>query len=169
MKILLTGFMGSGKSTVAPIIAKKLESPLVELDSLILKSAEVQSVSEIFKNFGEDYFRALETACLESALLEENIVISGGGGVLFSNNNLEVLKKADIFLVYLETSFDVLSKRLASNNLVKDRPLFQDKEKARELYDSRLPIYEEAANLKVTTDELSPSLVAERIIKNLNC
>ena len=81
MKIVLIGFMATGKSTVAPLVAAKLGLEVVEMDDLIVKQSGRQSIVEIFEDGGEAVFRKLEAAVGKSLEHRDNAVISTGGGV----------------------------------------------------------------------------------------
>lgn len=126
-KILLIGYMGSGKSTVGKGLANKLNLPFFDLDALI-EQKEQKTVAEIFKINGEIYFRKLEHQILHQ-FLQDNInkgyVLSLGGGTPCYANNHEVLQREGIFSIYLKTSIKNLVDRLtASGNI---RPLISDK------------------------------------------
>lgn len=149
--IVLCGFMGCGKSTVGKNIARKSGKRFVDMDSFIEQKAGM-SVSEIFEKYGEQGFRDMEhEACIELSR-EKNLIIASGGGALTFERNVEVFKQSDV-IVLLDVSLDTIKLRLRDD---KKRPLLQrpDKDKAMaELYEKRLPLYKNAADVTVKGEE----------------
>ena len=90
--ICLIGFMGCGKTTIGKILSEALNEKWIDLDDYIEKKAG-KRISEIFKEEGEAYFRALEQDCLKQLLQEEKGIISTGGGVIISPENVKMLQK----------------------------------------------------------------------------
>jgi len=117
-RIYLTGFMGSGKSTIAPILANTLGYTSVDIDREIEKSAG-KTVREIFESFGEEYFREIERKVLQELSHREECVISLGGGTIISDVNLNIVKSTGV-LVYLKVSEEQLFHRLKHKT---DRPM----------------------------------------------
>lgn len=158
-QIVLTGFMGAGKSTVGKILAEKLALPLVDIDTEIQSEHQV-SITEIFANLGEPAFRKLEHQMLTRALLQDAI-ISTGGGIILSDDNRMKLEAAD-FVVYLKTSPDTFLARLKGDTT---RPLIQEKSRDEiiALCESRTKLYESVAHLILETDELTPEEIAVQI------
>lgn len=113
MKIAVCGYMGSGKSTVSQLLAEKLKLDFIELDKEIEKK-ENFSISEIFAQKGEIYFRKKETLVLEETLSNtKKAIISLGGGTPCYGNNLELLKNdEELKLVYLKVTPQNLTQRL---------------------------------------------------------
>lgn len=146
--IVLCGFMGCGKSTVGRNIARKTGKKFVDMDSYIEGKAGL-TVSEIFDKFGEDGFRDMEhSACKELSQLKGLIIASGGGAFTFERN-VSVFKGKDT-IVLLDVPLSVIKYRLRNDKV---RPLLQrpDKDKAmQELYEKRLPIYKNAADIIVS-------------------
>ena len=162
MKIILIGFMGSGKTTVANILAKKLNLEVIEMDQLILTKSGRNSISEIFSLDGERHFRNLETIAVKEISELNNAIISTGGGIVMKKRNLEHLKNGTIF--FLKTSFEILEKRLRKDDT---RPLFKDKIKAKKLFNLRKNIYEKWADHTILTNKKSIDEVANNLLKNL--
>ena len=162
MKIILIGFMGSGKTTVANILAKKLNLEVIEMDQLILTKSGRNSISEIFSLDGERHFRNLETIAVKEISELNNAIISTGGGIVMKKRNLEHLKNGTIF--FLKTSFEILEKRLRKDDT---RPLFKDKIKAKKLFNLRKNIYEKWADQTILTDKKSIDEVVNNLLKNL--
>jgi shikimate kinase len=111
MKIVLLGYMGSGKSSIGKLLAKQFSYTFVDLDEYISKK-EQNSVSEIFKNKGEIYFRKKETEYLLDLLqLSESFILAVGGGTPCFGNNMTLLSKMAT-TIYLKTSINTLVHRL---------------------------------------------------------
>jgi shikimate kinase len=122
MRIFLIGFMGSGKTHWGTRIADKLQIPFYDLDAVILNS-EGMSISEIFANKGEEYFRYMEKQTLEDLVSrEENFVLSAGGGTPCFFNNIEFMKRSGKVL-WLNTSLEALNQRLLKEKM--SRPLLR--------------------------------------------
>lgn len=120
-KIILVGYMGSGKSTIGSLLAKKLEVPFIDLDSYI-ENSENKSIAKIFKQFGEIYFRKLEHKYLCEFLLTGNsFVLSLGGGTPCYSNNHTLLQFDNCQSFYLQTPILTLVQRLLINR--QNRPV----------------------------------------------
>jgi len=123
-KIILLGYMGSGKSTIAKLLAEKIQKPLFDLDKIIEERANL-SVKEIFQEKGEVYFRKLENQIFKELIdSEEEMVISLGGGTPCYAGNHEMLNGENIASFYLKGSIDTLYERLVLSK--ESRPLIAD-------------------------------------------
>ncbi|MGA1191909.1 MAG: shikimate dehydrogenase [Bdellovibrionota bacterium] len=169
MRVVLIGFMGSGKSSVAEALAAKTGYDLVETDAEALARSECNSITEIFDAHGEESFRALEGDVLRSALKRGNLIVSSGGGILELVENRRALRELrtstegeETCVVYLDTHFETITRRLQGDN---SRPLFRSLSDAEHLFAHRLPQYREAADLIIPTDTLSAEEVAELIMR----
>lgn len=147
MNIVLCGFMGSGKTVVGNELSKIMGRKFVDTDELIEQEQGV-AIKAIFATHGEDYFRDLEFECCKKVAELKNCVVSTGGGALTFERNVEALKKNGK-IVFLDAGFDVICDRIGNSN---NRPLFQDREKARALYDERKSKYLHAADYVVDGD-----------------
>ena len=107
MRIYIIGMPGSGKTTIARHLAKKLDYTYIDLDGLIEKDA-LMYVEEIFDKYGEEKFRALETQALKS-IKADHAIISCGGGVVTIKDNKTLM---DGLKLYLDTDLDVIKERL---------------------------------------------------------
>ena len=162
MRIFLIGFMGSGKTHWGIKIAEKLKIPFYDLDAVIVNS-EGMSISEIFSNKGEEYFRYMEKQTLENLVTkEENFVLSAGGGTPCFFNNIDFMKRNGKVL-WLNTSLEALNQRLLKEKM--SRPLLKGITEAglrsyiiRKLSERKM--YYEQADLMVheETTELEPLL-----------
>ena len=162
MKVVLIGFMGSGKSSVAPVLAKRIGMDLVEMDDLIVEKAG-KSIDKIFADEGEYAFRELELSVSKNLKNLDNVVISTGGGLIMNINSFENLKNNSI-IVQLYASFDTILKRIDPKL---PRPLFKDKEAAKYLYEYRLPLYDNFAQIKIVTDDISVEQVVDEIVAKI--
>lgn len=155
--------MGTGKTAIAREISRITGLPHIETDKVIEEKEEC-SISEIFAQKGEAYFRQLETDLL-SALntVDQRVVICTGGGMPVKMENRSLIKDLG-YVVWLRTPLDETVKRVSANN---DRPLLQVKDpklKIKSLMDERYPIYREVSKIKVDTDGLCVSEIANGII-----
>jgi len=121
MRIYLTGFMTSGKSTIGPILANVLGLEFFDLDHEI-EEAERLTVVEIFDKYGETYFRESESRILNKLAEKDHIVISLGGGTITKQCNFEMMKNSGK-IIYLMVSPRTLYNRLKYKT---DRPIFRD-------------------------------------------
>ncbi len=122
MKIILLGYMASGKSTIGRLLVKIFGYKFIDLDSFIEKREE-KSISDIFKDKGEVYFRKTENGYLKELLsTQEKCIISLGGGTPCYANNMQLIKEdKDTISFYLETSIKEIVKRLMTEK--EERPL----------------------------------------------
>jgi len=116
--IYLVGFMGTGKSTVGKALAKVLNKEFKDLDELI-EEREKRKIVEIFDQFGEQYFREVETAVVRDISERENLVIATGGGVVVNEENFSLLKKSGT-LITLVASPEAIYERIKDST---ERPL----------------------------------------------
>lgn len=150
--IILIGFMGVGKGTIARGLVKASDFYAIDTDDLI-ESMENRKIKKIFEEDGEPYFRALEkkTALwLENSV--DNTIISTGGG-FYKQENIKNIGK----VIYLKSSFDGILNRINSSanaaKKLKKRPLLQDMEAATKLFNERVPQYEEVADIIVDVEK----------------
>lgn len=143
--IILIGFMGSGKSTMGKLVANKLKCPFIDTDHYIEKK-EGRTISDIFADDGEEYFRNLETEVLKELLeSKERMVLSLGGGTPLREENRALLKDTG-YVIFLKVTPEEAYNRLKDDT---ERPLLQvpnPKEQIAKLLDFRNPIYEAAAD-----------------------
>lgn len=166
--VYLTGFMGSGKSTIGPILANTLGWDFYDLDNLIENKTGMK-IREIFEAYGEDHFRKLERQTLLEITDEVNIVVSLGGTIA-NSENLETLKKTGI-IFYLKLSPESVYKRLKYK---KDRPVLLsglDKEFTKEdlqqniakIFEERKIFYEQS-DFIINTDKIPVGKTVDRIV-----
>ena len=161
MMITLTGFMGSGKTTVGKVLADFLGCPFMDLDDLVVKKAG-KSIPDIFAQDGEPAFRLLEAQVLRKTVekyAESTAVLALGGGAVLAPASAALLREKTV-CIYLRANLETLLARLEGETA--GRPL-ADASLADRLA-SREPIYEETAHVIIDTDGLSPDEVADEII-----
>lgn len=171
-RVYLTGFMGSGKSTVGPIVANTIGYDFVDLDRAI-EDAEHASVSEIFRLRGEEYFRRREREMILSFSTRPRMVLSLGGGTTTDPEANKIVHATGI-VVYLKIRLEDLLARLRHRH---DRPLLagpsgeklppdEQRKRIETLYMQRAPIYE-TADLTVDVDGSRVGLTVDRIVRHL--
>lgn len=159
-RIVLTGFMGSGKSTVGPMLAAELGWSFVDLDDVIAERTGL-TVPQIFAERGESAFRREETAALASVLGRPRTVIALGGGAPETLGNRLLLEQTPATaVVYLEAPFATLADRCirqAADPTATARPNFADPALAEQRFTTRHPLYLRLAQHRVDTSELGPA------------
>jgi shikimate kinase len=162
--IVLVGFMGSGKSSVGRMLAKRLRFQFLDTDTLVEERARMP-IKEIFAGpGGEPAFRERETAALESLLVATHRhVIATGGGIVTQPRNIPLLKQLG-WVVLLQAAPDEIFRRVARNN---DRPLLKVKDpraRVHEMLALRSPLYQQAADFVVDSTGMRREDVADSIV-----
>lgn len=164
--IILIGFMGVGKGSVAREVVKNSDYLAIDTDDLI-ESMHNRKIKQIFEKEGEDYFRNIEKKValwLESSV--SNTLISTGGGFYKQDN----LKNIGI-IVLLDSPFEKIIKRIKKHpnakNKLKKRPLLSDLKKATKLYDERRPEYLKVADIVVDVTDKSAQDCANEILEKV--
>jgi shikimate kinase len=164
--IALIGFMGTGKTEVAKVLARKLDKEYFELDAIMAKCAG-KSIPEIFRLDGEIRFREMEIEAVKDIADKKNAVIACGGGVVLNTINVDRLKKKCV-IICLTASREVILKRTSVN---KDgRPLLAVADRGQQikkLLEYRRPFYRRAADIMINTSRKSVDSVAEIIMEML--
>ncbi len=166
-KVFLTGFMGAGKTTVGPVLARLLGVPFVDMDSMIRERQSCE-IEDIMSLLGESGFRNLESEMLAEICSSPGaMVISTGGGVVIAEKNRRAMKESGI-TVYLKAKLETIMMRISKENErgISVRPLLKSDnpfERAAELFADRMEFYEKA-DLTVETDGRRPEDVAEKIL-----
>jgi len=165
MKIVLLGYMASGKSTIGREISKKLDMKFIDLDHYVSKR-ENSSISEIFKVKGEIYFRRIESLYLSEILNSKgNFILSLGGGTPCYSNNMELILNSEASSIYIKTSIKTIVSRLTAEK--SKRPLVADLENdkltefvAKHLFERRF-FYEQATITMNTEDKSAEEITTE--------
>ncbi|NTW33750.1 MAG: shikimate kinase [Bacteroidetes bacterium] len=129
MRIFLIGFMGSGKSSLGKDLSNKLGFAFIDLDDAIEKKSG-KTISNIFNEEGEKYFRNIEHECLKDVILTDNVVVATGGGTPCFCNNMELINLYGISL-YIKLNTGILTSRLYLNK--SNRPLINSFSKKEDL------------------------------------
>lgn len=161
--IVLVGYMGTGKSTIAESIRRKTKMQIIDMDQEIVKR-EKRTIAEMFEAEGEEYFRNLETNLLKELQNRDNLIVSCGGGIVLREENIIEMKKVGT-VVLLTVSPETIYRRVKNS---KKRPLLNGKmtlEYIKEMMDSRKEQYEKAADLIVTGNGKTVKMISEEIIK----
>lgn len=154
MNLFLTGFMGTGKSTVGPLVAERLGFDFLDMDAELERRTR-QTVAQIFAGRGEGRFRALELELLGEISARSRLVVAAGGGSLLSDGARRLVRRHTV--VTLQAPLEELLRRLDGA----ERPLAG---RARALYEERRPVYARLG-WSVDTRGLSPDHVAERVVE----
>lgn len=160
--IYLIGFMGTGKSTVARELIKQTHAKGVEMDQLI-EEQQNMAITDIFRQYGETYFRDLETALLRSLGTEEHLVVSCGGGTVLRDENAALMKEQGCIVLLTATPETVYERVKNSSN----RPILNGNmsvEYISELMEKRRARYESVADIRVATDGKDVSTICEEIL-----
>ncbi|MGX6961391.1 shikimate kinase [Vagococcus xieshaowenii] len=164
--IVLVGFMGSGKTTVAKALQTQSNLPLVDMDQLIINS-QGQSISELFERYGESGFRRIETACLRDCL-QTSSIISTGGGVVLSSENRQLLNKSTSHIIWLKAEFETMYQRIiADKKNVRPIVVQRTKQELEKIENDRRALYEDVATFIVEVDRLSVNQIVNQIKRNI--
>lgn len=160
--VILTGFMGSGKSTVGGLVAAALHRNFIDMDTLI-EQREGRTINRIFVEEGEAYFRQLEAALCRELAQQQGLVIATGGGALVLEQNLRVMGQSGL-VICLDCEPAILWQRIGRSD---NRPMLADRDEGRftrlaTLLEQRRPAYNRIKHhLDVTN--LSPEEAARRV------
>ncbi|MBI5554619.1 MAG: shikimate kinase [Elusimicrobia bacterium] len=162
MNIVLIGFMASGKTAVGKVLATKLDMKYIDVDETIEKTAG-RSVTDIFKQHGENVFRDLETKAIRGVVMLDRYVIATGGGAVLRTENVQALR-SNGKIVYLAASPEAILRRLGE---AKTRPILAQEsdqlKKIKELLVHRESFYKEC-DLQVDTTSLTIDQVVDKIV-----
>jgi shikimate kinase len=162
--IVLTGFMGTGKSTIGKNIAARLGRKFIDTDTLVEQKSG-KTIAALFMERGEPYFRTLEREAIDQVCAEEGLVVATGGGALVNEENVRKLK-ANGTVICLTATPEIILSRVQGNT---DRPLLQSDDplgKIRTLLAARADAYAKA-DLTIDTSCLSVEAVVEKICSRL--
>jgi shikimate kinase len=169
-KIILLGYMGSGKSTIGALVSKKLQLSFKDLDEIIESETKI-SINTIFKTKGEIYFRKLEHQVFKDLMSSsDSFVLSLGGGTLSYANNLELINDPSVHSIYLKASLEELCNRLSKDK--SNRPLIAnlDTNELKEFVGQHLferSYYYNQASHCIAVDGKSPEEITEEIVAML--
>ena len=163
MNLILIGYRGTGKSTVAQLLASRLEREILSTDAMVIEKAQML-IPEIVEKLGWDHFRDLESTICQDLRESDNLVGDTGGGVIIRSANIEALKPAGL-IFWLTATVDTISHRIADDT---QRPSLTTgktfTEEIEEVLKERTPKYEAAADFVVETDACSANQVANQVL-----
>jgi len=167
MNIVLIGYRGTGKSTVAAMLGQRLGQKVISTDEEIVKEAK-QSIPQLIEQFGWDHFRGLETQMCQKLTGKDNLVIDTGGGLILKEENVRMLKKnGKIFWLTAEVS--TIASRISGDT---QRPSLSGTktfvEEIEEILEIRKPHYQAAADHVIPTDQISPDQIADAILSHIS-
>lgn len=161
-RIVLTGFMGSGKSTVGPLLARRLGWRFLDVDDIIESEAGM-TIAEIFARHGEPEFRDREHATIARLAAGNALVLALGGGAIERAETRDLLLNAPgTLLVHLEVELATTLARCSGTEST--RPVLADQANLAARYQRRLPLYR-AAHVSIAVDALTPEQVADAILQ----
>lgn len=160
--LILVGFMGTGKTTVGSMLAKKLQLPMVDLDAVIVQEQQM-TIDEIFARDGEASFRQLEHEVLCRYAVQPNLLISPGGGAVMRAENRAVMRENCIVISLLarpEVILERVNRDATVRPVLEHRPPEQTKlQRIEEVLAQRMPCYQEADLILDTSDQTPEELV----------
>jgi len=161
--VILIGPPGSGKSTIGKALARKTGQSFTDTDDVIEEQTGI-TISQIFVDKGEPWFRELEAEVLQAELAKLDGILSLGGGAPLSDMAQSLLKSISISKVYLDVSLATAAPRVGFN---RDRPLLLSNPRGawQELMEKRRPIYEALATHIVKVDERAPKDIVDEIVR----
>lgn len=165
-RLVLTGFMGAGKSTIGRLLAIRLGWNFLDLDTHLENRAGA-TIPELFQSHGETKFRRLESTALASSLTYSNIILALGGGTPEELTNRLLLEQTPgTFIIFLDAPFPTLFDRCMLQDIA--RPVLTDPAAAQLRFDRRHPLYTRLAGLTVDTVNLTPEDTVATILDHLN-
>lgn len=164
--IIITGFMGAGKTTTANALARRLACSMIDLDQLI-EEREGRTPQVIIDQDGEPRFREIESEALRDALaIKTARIIALGGGTWTIEQNRALIKEHGAFTVWLDAPFELCWQRITRGNL--SRPLARNLVSARRLYDERRAFYDQTTLRVMVSEEKSADAIAAEIFDALS-
>jgi shikimate kinase len=161
-RIVLTGFMGSGKSTVGPLVAARLGWLFVDADDVIVARSGM-AITDMFAQHGEAAFRRLEQETIAELAAEEGLVLAlGGGAIEDPKTRWLLLESPGTVLIHLEVGLDTALARCSGTD--NSRPVLADRANLAARYERRLPLYR-TAHVSIAADALGPEGVAEAVLQ----
>ena len=165
-RIILTGFMGAGKSTVGRLLAARVDWTFLDLDAH-LEARTSATIPQLFERHGEAHFRRLESSALASALRLNSTVLALGGGTPESLTNRLLLEQTPgTFVIFLNAPFPTLFDRCVLQDIT--RPILSDPTAAEARFAARQPLYTRLAGLTIDTSELTPHATVDKLLTDLN-
>lgn len=161
--IFIIGMMGSGKSTIAPLLSDKLKIPYVDIDQDLMEILSL-NIEEIF-NYSEKKFRFLESTYFLEHIKNSPTIYATGGGIVLDKKNRGVLKNIG-YTVLLKASVSILNDRVNTDNT--KRPLLKNKSTLEKLWNQRKKYYRDCSDVVIDTENKSPQVITNEIIEKMN-
>jgi shikimate kinase len=162
-RIVLTGFMGSGKSTVGPLVAARLGWRFVDVDDVIVAETGL-AITDLFVRHGETPFRDREHATIAKLATGDGLVLAlGGGAIEHAATRDLLLKTPGTLLVHLEVKLATTLERCRGTE--GERPILADQANLAARYQRRLPLYR-TAHISIPVDALTPERVVEAVLES---
>ena len=166
--IFIIGMMCSGKSSLAPILSKKLNIPFIDLDKELISILGID-IQEMFDTLSEKKFRLLESTYFLEHIKNSQYIYATGGGLILNKKNRLALSNYGTSIL-LDTPLNTVYERLITDSN-HARPLFKkspEKKHLNQIWAERKKYYKQCANLTIKTENKSLDMIAEEIIKYLN-
>jgi len=164
-RLVLTGFMGAGKSTIGRLLAARLNWTFLDLDAH-LEARPGATIPQLFERHGEAHFRRLESSALASALGHNNTVLALGGGTPEELTNRLLLEQTPAtFTIFLDAPFPTLFDRCMLQDIA--RPVLEDPAAAQLRFNKRHPLYRRLANLTIDTANLNADQTIDAVLVGL--
>lgn len=163
--IVLLGFMGAGKTTIAAALSEKLDYQSVCLDEIV-ETTERRTIPELFEKFGETVFREIEAAALREILASKTIrIVALGGGTWTIEENRKAVRDSAFTSVWLDAPFELCWARIKKEDSA--RPLATRKTEARKLFSKRRKIYADSDLRVEIAEEDSPETIVGKILQSI--
>ena len=162
MNIALIGFRGTGKTTIAKLLAKRLEKKLISTDQEIVKKTKL-GISKLVQKYGWDKFREIESDVIENISDFDECIFDTGGGIVMRNENIINLKKNGL-IVLLTADIKTITSRIKQS---KDRPALTKSgfiDEVKDVFQEREERYSRAADYTIDTSRLSPEEACDLIV-----
>ena len=161
-RLVLTGFMGAGKSTIGRLLAARLHWDFLDLDAH-LEARTGATIPELFARHGEAHFRRLESSALASALGRDRTVLALGGGTPEELTNRLLLEQTPAtFTIFLDAPFPTLYDRCMLQDVA--RPVLADPAAAQLRFERRHPLYRRMAGLTIATSDQTPAQTVDALL-----
>lgn len=161
INIVLIGFMGSGKTSIAQSLSKLLNRSWIEMDDLVYQKTNTRNMHEVFKKGGELLLRETEIEISKEYAVKNDLIISTGGGVVLNKIVLDYFKQKGGRIIFLQAQFTTIVKRLKGDE---SRPLFTSLKDFKKLYSFRLPLYVNYADEIINVDFKSVDEIALGVV-----
>jgi shikimate kinase len=166
-RIVLTGFMGAGKTSAGRELAERLGWEFADLDAVV-EARTGLTIAELFERDGEERFRRIESTELAKALARKKVVLALGGGAVETLTNRLLLEQTPATVnIFLDAPFAVLRERCEQHVEGAVRPVFIDTAAAEKRFRQRLPFYQRIAGIRVETTKLNVVQTVDAVLEQM--